>query len=606
MSIKEDVLRALDYGKTAYYKAIQAVPSYQTALQRVSQDYKDRSWIDLTTFLPKFTTAEFEERRTKYQAKYGNTVNIPGFADVIHIIPKAKISAEEMAAHKWAQQRGLPSPLTGEQLQTLQYKKFRFLKALSSATPEWMRTIGAVGTSLDNVEDALVTIAVLGRLAVRIAPRLMGRTVPVLGWVLMGSDILNAVNIAAWASFAARGGKRNIEGLAEKNPFHTKAAANRALKLQRTWPTFGEYLEILQTTDQLFGIGLCLGGLMGMVTDTTTKVMTYSAQDNYASMPKTGNIDELTRWANEGFASDVDNFKKGAQEKWYQFRDEAYRLKAYDTKLRTDVYNWAQETQAIAVDKIKSIPEKIYGSFADSILGSMILSTGKDTFLKEDHTKALMMLNPAIQGLIPWWIENDPLSAFKDLRNYKFRAPQPKAPDTITILNETSPGWENTVKWPHLDKEYATMEEIAYTYAPKIKDSFQTYCLNHSREFEAMVAAQSATDFTRNIIRAFSDDNQVRIAWDAYTAVALDMMQFAYIIPPDTPKEKIEALANYIGAYERETGGSPQIHDVARQGDLLGIKWMRSFPTKTFREAAEIFPEWREIQDQMNEIFIPD
>ena len=376
-----------------------------------------------------------------------------------------------------------------------------------------MRTIGAVGTSLDNIEDALVTITVLGRIAVKIAPRLLGKIVPGLGWLLLGSDMLNALNLAAWASFAGRAGKRKLEDLAEKNPFHVKAKANRALKLKRTWPTFGEYLEILQTTDQLFGIGLCLGGLMGMVTDTMTKVMTYSAQDTYASMPKTGNIDELTRWANDGFASDVDDFKRGAQEKWYQFRDEAYRLKAYDINLRNNVYNWAKETQSIAIDKIKSVPNKLYKEFSNSIIGSMILNTGKDNFTKEEHTNSLLMLETATQILMPWWIENDPISAFKDPRKYKFRAPAPTAPDTIATLNETSPGWENTVKWPHLDKEYATIEEIAFNYAPKIKDSFQTYCQSYRRDYAAMCAAQSATGFTKNIIRAFSNDHDVRIAW---------------------------------------------------------------------------------------------
>ena len=115
MSTKEDVLRALEYGKDAYYQAIINVPSYQTELARVRTDYNERTWIDFSGFLPKFTTAEFEERRQKYQAKYGNVVNVPGFADVIHIIPKATITAEERAAHLWATKRGLPSPLTTEQ-----------------------------------------------------------------------------------------------------------------------------------------------------------------------------------------------------------------------------------------------------------------------------------------------------------------------------------------------------------------------------------------------------------------------------------------------------------------------------------------------------------
>lgn len=236
MTIKEDLLRALEYGRDPYYQAIRAVPSYQAELARVRTDYNERTWIDFKGFLPKFTTAEFEKRRQKYQATYGNTVNIPGFSDVIHIIPKAQISAEERAAHLWATKRGLPSPLTPAQIQSLQYKKFRFLKALASATPTWMKNYGAVATVLDNVEDGLVTVSVLGRIAAKIAPRLMGRLIPGVGWVLLGADILNALNMISWVSFAAKKAKRNMEDLGARNPFHSKAALNRAFKLGRAVP----------------------------------------------------------------------------------------------------------------------------------------------------------------------------------------------------------------------------------------------------------------------------------------------------------------------------------------------------------------------------------
>jgi len=606
MTVREDALRALEYGKSAYYQHIQGVPSYQKELERVRRDYNERTWIDFTGFLPKFSTEEFNKRRDKYQSKYGNTVNIPGFSDVIHIVPKAKISAEERAAHLWATKRGLPSPLTPAQQETMVYKKFRFLKALASATPTWMKNYGALATVLDNVEDGLVTVSILGRIAAKIAPRLLGRAVPVLGWVLMGSDILNAVNLFSWATIMTRGCKKLHGDMVSKNPFHAKAAASRALKLKRTIPTFGETLEILQTTDQLFGIGLCLGGLMGIVTDTASKAMTYSAQEEYLKMPKTGNLDELTRWSNKGMATDIDKFKKTLTDQWSNFKDEAYRLKATDIELRQKIFDWSRAKSKETWDWIKSTPGPWIDPFTAEMMGAMIMSTGKDDFLKEDHTKAYMMLDSAVQGLMPWWIENDPVSNFKDLRGFKFRAPEPRDPTTIDFLEEKSLDWKKTVKWPHLDKEYATIEEIAFTYAPMIKDSFQTYCLKYQHEWEAYVAASQAVDFIKNIIRSYSDDNQVRIGYDAYLAAAIDMMDQVYIMEPDTPKASIDALADYIGNHERLTGGAPQIHDVAKQGELLGIKWMRTFPKRAFEEAAEIFPEWKAIQEQIEEIFVSD
>jgi len=606
MSVKEDVLRALEYGKDPYYQAIRAVPSYQAELTRVRTDYNERTWIDFAGFLPKFTTEEFDKRRDQYQAKYGNTVNIPGFADVVHIIPKARISAEERAAHLWATKRGLPSPLTPDQLQTMQYKKFRFLKALASATPGWYKNYGAVATVLDNVEDALVTVVVMGRLAVKIAPRLLSKWVSGFGWLLLGSDILNAVNLISWAGAITRGCKGLHGSWQEKNPFHAKAAARRTLKLQRSFLSFGEFLEVAQTTDQLFGVGLCLGGLMGMVTDTASMVLNTDYWKELGRVLTSGNVNEIAGWASKAAMNDYDTIKRGLQEEFKSLKDEAYRLKAADIKLRQDIDKWIHTKSNETWDWIKSAPGEWVDPFTAEMMGAMIISTGKDDFLKEDHTKAFMMLNSAIQGLMPWWFENNPLANFKELRNWKFRAPAPTDPTTIDMLNDHDPKWEKTVRWPHLDKEYATFEEIAFTYAPMIKDSFQTYCLKYQHEWEAYVAASQSVDFVKNVIRSFSDDNQVKIGYTAYMATAIDMMDQVYIMQPDTPRETIEALADYVGEYERKTAGAPEIKDVARYGESIGIKWMRTFPKRAFDAAAEIFPEWQAIQDQLDELFIAD
>ena len=606
MTVREDVLRALEYGKVPYYNKIISMPSYQAELERVYLNYNERTWIDFTGFYPKFTNDEFELLRTKYQAKYGNTVNIPGFGDVIHIIPKARISIEERAAHIWAIKRGLPSPLTPAQIQTMTYKKFRFLKALASATPAWMRTYGAVATVLDNVEDGLVTVVVLGRIAAKIAPRLLSRIVPGLGWVLLGSDVLNAVNLLSWTGAMTRGCKGLHGSWQEKNPFHAKAAANRAKKLKKLMPGFGEFLEVAQTTDQLFGVGLCLGGFMGMVTDAVSTSTNPAYWANLWRILYHGSFNEFSVWALKSTVLDIIRVRDALREVTGSFYEEADRLKDIDQKLRQKMFDWTEARSKETWGWIKSRPETFLDLFSKSLLGSMIMSTGKDDFLKEDHTKAFMMLDNAVQALMPWWIENDPLTNFKGLRNFKFRAPGPTDPTTIDILNEHDPGWEKTVRWPHLDKEYATIEEITLTYAPMIKDSFQTYCLKYRHDWEAYVAASQSVDFVKNVIRSFDDNNEVRIGYTAYLAAGIDMMDRIYIMEPDTPKNLIDALADYIGNYERQTALAPDIKDVTRYGSSIGIKWMRTFPRRAFDQAAEIFPEWQAIQDQVGELFIAD
>jgi len=606
MSLKEDLLRAYAYGKDAYYQAIQHVPSYQAELERVNLNYNARTWIDFSGFLPKFTNEEFEKRRVAYQAKYGNTVNVPGFSDVIHIIPKASISAEERAAHLFAIKRGLPSPLSPAQIESLAYKKFRFIKALAAATPDWMKTYGSVATMLDNIEDALVTVVVLSRFAARLAPRLLSRLVPGLGWILLGSDMLNAVNIVSYLSFATMKKKRLLEDLAEKNPFHAKAAARRTFKLKRVIPTFGEFIEVLQTTDQLFGVGLCLGGLMGMVTDAASTALNPEYWKQLDYLLRKGTVNEIAFWISKAAANDYNKIKRDLKDQWFNFRDESYRIQEADWLVREQITNWVKKKADETWGWVKSIPDEALRAITESTIGSMILSTGKDDFDQEDHTKAFMFLDTNIQALMPWWLENDPLTNFKELREWKFRAPVPTDPITIDNLNTYLPEWQNSLGWPHLGVQDATIEEIGFTYAPMIKDSFQTYCLRYKHQLDAMIAAQQCVMFTKNVIKSFSDDNDVRLGMTAWWAVAEDLSRDTYIMPPDTPAETIQHLADYVSQQERELGEPPNVKDVVDYGEAVGIEWMRTFPARGFEAIADLMPEWRRIQEEVGELFLMD
>jgi hypothetical protein len=628
VGVKEDIQRAVALGKSTEYEAITSMPSYQAELKRTSKDYQERSWIDLTGFLPKFTTEEFDKRRIQYQAKYGNTVNVPGFNDVIHILPATKISTEEMAAHRWAQKRGLPSTLNEEQLKLLTIKKFRYLRALSSPAPTWLRTYGSVATAMDNVEDALVTLYWTGRLAVSIAPRLLGKAVPVLGWALIGSDILNLANLSVWAG-ALRRGCKSLHGQALKsNPFSAEARAEQALRLKKRTPGFGAILETLQTTDQLFGVGLCLGGLMGLVQDAALKAVdVFSAEPFKPPKPGeplrfeiqkseylnemqkvllSGNVNEIADWASKAAINDYEAVKKGLKQQSTQFQDETFRLGSTYFNLQEKTHDWVIKKSKEAWEWLKTKPEEASEPYNDVLIGSTILSTGKQDFEKDLHTKAFIFLNQAMSGVMPWWYENDPIKNMKDIMNWKWRAPEPKEPDTIALLEESLHDWKDTVRWPHIDKREATFEEIGYSYASKIKESFQTYCLNYTHEYTSMAASSECIDFVKNVIRSYDDNHEVRISMTAHTAAAVDMIDQGHIIDPNTDQTLIDQLYDYIADNERKTSGPTKIKDIIRKGNELGINWIHEPPKEIPPKAEELFPGWRAMQDQLGELHIAD
>lgn len=125
------------------------------------------------------------------------------------------------------------------------------------------------------------------RVALGVAARVVGRFVPIVGWVLLAADLLNLLSLIgmlaspAYALACGMPGQALAAGLpaalfkralkAETwtmhnlNPFSRAARGSRALRAAARLPTISNLLEVAQTTDQLFGVGLSLGGLVGMI-----------------------------------------------------------------------------------------------------------------------------------------------------------------------------------------------------------------------------------------------------------------------------------------------------------------------------------------------------
>lgn len=128
-----------------------------------------------------------------------------------------------------------------------------------------------------------------GRAALPLAARIGARAVPVLGWVILAADLLNLLNLAGMLAspafgalctgnplqaaagipsmFLKQGLKNELWKRARTNPIGREARMAARLKAVGRWPSFFNMLEVLQTTDQLFGVGLSFGAVVGMLNE---------------------------------------------------------------------------------------------------------------------------------------------------------------------------------------------------------------------------------------------------------------------------------------------------------------------------------------------------
>jgi hypothetical protein len=164
---------------------------------------------------------------------------IPGWEDLLRLDPLA--------------------PLTPEQKRARAIQRAADLKA--AALPAWRQGLAQIHGALDDVEDLLTTAVVVGRVALRRFPRLLGK----LSYLSAASDIINGVE-AALALPTLRVGKLyRLKRELGRNPYTSRGRLKIASNLKRLIPTFGETLEVAQTTADLFGVGIVLGPLYGAV-----------------------------------------------------------------------------------------------------------------------------------------------------------------------------------------------------------------------------------------------------------------------------------------------------------------------------------------------------
>lgn len=217
---------------------------------------------------PRLTTEEFRKRKAEYAAKYGYTITIPGLSDIIKIeVEKPITQEEEYQYHKknW----GYFSEERLEGLRKMKQKrKDRYLAMLASPTPSIVSNAGSIMTALDDCQDAMDTLGCIAIMARIAGPRILGRVLMgPTGWFLLATDIVNAVQLLGRRAMTPMIAKRNAEKMTGLNPFTKKARVRRALRTMRVMPTKGNVIQGLQTTEEVFGMGLCLGPIIGLGLD---------------------------------------------------------------------------------------------------------------------------------------------------------------------------------------------------------------------------------------------------------------------------------------------------------------------------------------------------
>jgi hypothetical protein len=511
--------------------------------------------------LPKFTDDKFEESKAKYNAKNGYTVTVPAFEDIIKYdtfpplteqetklwtgkIPAAEIptvyrSADEIVAllHEGKGPVSEKRKMTGPEMDAYrknaknlipeerreqiraekQRKKEKYLAMLASPSPKIVRSAGAVLTALDDLQDAISTLACIGMIAAAIVG---GTTAALLagplGWIVGAATLLQMINPYSrlkgprGKAKTGRAAKKDLEKATDKNPFSKKSRAKLAKKIRSFKLSSANAIEALQVTAGIFGIGVSLGPLMGF------------AQDLVA-----GTIRKA--------------------------RGEKVSFKASPP------------------------PNPKYAILAQRALkaGSVTMGVPWHSDMSEEMV-SLIGLNLALQAQEPYLAEWNAFDQVDDLANCMVEAPRPTNPLTLEIIEESGHTVDEVCNWPQNGERWITLGDLQEATAQQATDNLTHFANQNKNSVEAFIAGQNAHDFALRTIEAIEGPGQVEIEYSVIERIILIILDNGWCYPDNITDAQVEKFEDWCYVHDFMTT-MPSYKDIWRYAEIFcGFRWAKS------------------------------
>lgn len=148
-------------------------------------------------------------------------------------------------------------------------KRERFLRMLQSPKPNIANNAASILTFLDDMNDSLGTFACMARILAKKMPGIFARNIAtgLTGWLLTAAEIIGLAQQMSMLPISPMRLQHAYHAGLKDHPLSKRGRVRRLRKMARLRLSKGEIIEGLQTTDNVFGVGLCLGGIFSLLWD---------------------------------------------------------------------------------------------------------------------------------------------------------------------------------------------------------------------------------------------------------------------------------------------------------------------------------------------------
>lgn len=455
---------------------------------------------------------------------------------------------------------------------------------LASPIPNVITNIVSVLGAVDDAQDAIISLAAIGRIACFFLPRVIAGFLawPIgLLWfiaAIMGLLIgpsacalnpmqckrymrlklaMRAHSLKAkvkkidkpyWKMTAAekadwKASKRTLGKRAKYVAKYQKARLEAGLKGYATsgkaYPSFSEGIQMLQVTDNIWGIGVAIGPLFGCAYDLMSGGVRWARGEKVVF---------------KNAPSDVEVYRK-AIDKYHDYA----RWKRPKTKMtKYEFLAWKEKKIASGTWGVKSKQD-------ETILQAQRLhQVGYGIKRRTDFVEETLFYANAeiagqgLQNVLNYW---DPVLNIEGAEHIEIEGYSNPNPLVEEMLREEGVDPETRIGWPSLGKRWATYEELQTSIAPAAADNIRYFTGNCPDQDLKAIAEMSATACGLQAIASMIGPEWLEIQYHACIDIAETLLDKGYAFPLTITEKQMIDFAEWTQAHE-DNDSRPDLREI--------------------------------------------
>lgn len=524
--------------------------------------------------MPKFTDEEYREKKAKYVAEHGYSVTFPQIGDIVHIKRTKPMTEQEKILWYSGQKDQIHRVRRMDLYKQKERSREKYNKMLASPIPNWVSNYTSVLTAWDNVQDVIITVAAIGRIAIKFLPRIIARAfLGPIGLLWLLASIMSAIVAPSMCILNPIGCKRKMRKEMERRREMLKARGKAPEKGTKAWlnmekdrlkhgfkgyaksgsflPSFSEGIQALQVTKDIYGVGLSIGPIFGLAYDLISGGVRWA-------------IGQKVTFKNA--PSDIEIYRK-AKDKMHNYA-RWKRPKAKMTK--AEFITWKEKKIASGTWGIKNKQDMDVQYLMRRNQIARSWKTRTDWQYETALYCGAEIAGQGVRNILDHW---NPMENVKGLEHIEIEAYNEPNPLIEEMLREEGLDPEKGVAWPSLGKRWATYEELQTSIAPIAAENFEYFAENCWNPQLKAVMENSAIEFGLHNIAMLEGTRSIEIQYHAALDIAETLLNHNYSVPLDITQGQIDACMLWMSDCE-DTDTRPGLKEIlAYAKNSLGFEF---------------------------------